>query len=398
MTRKSERITTRAWTLVAMGGLVSMLLATAPWMSAPAEDLQGERSPLVIAHRGASGYLPEHTLIAYAMAYAQGADYLEPDLVLTRDGVPVALHDLTLDATTDVAARFPGRAREDGLHYTADFTLEEIRQLAVRERVIDEVGTPRYPERFPTHLLGETLRVVTLAELIELVDGLNHVTGRDVGIYPEIKFAAWHESQGLDITARMVEVLDAYGYLDREARCLIQSFEVAPLQRLRDEYGVRVPLVQLLGENDWGMNDEDYSAMYTPAGLAGIAEYADAIGPPITRILHADSDGGIAVSSLVADAHDVGLAVHAYTVRADALPQGMSLRALFALLIDEAGVDGLFVDQPDLMVDYLARAQARASASVDSASSGSRGTSGHSDTGSDSKPGRANRSPWNGRT
>lgn len=351
----------------------------------------GAERPVVIAHRGASGYLPEHTLVAYAMAYAQGADYLEPDLVLTRDGVPVALHDLTLDATTDVARRFEDRARADGLHYVADFSLEEIRGLSVNERVIDERGTARYPDRFPPELLQGALRIVTLAELIELVDGLNTVTGRAVGIYPELKFAAWHAAQGLDITARVVEVLDAYGYLERGVRCILQSFESAPLRRLRDDFGVDVPLVQLLGENDWAMNDEDYDPMYTPAGLARIAAYADGIGPPITRVLGPGADGGIEVSRLVEDAHAAGLAVHPYTVRTDVLPAGLDADTLFELLFDRAGVDGVFVDQPDAAMEFLLRRQARDSASVDSASAGSRGSSGHVDASSDSNPGRANR-------
>ncbi len=314
--------------------------------------------PLVIAHRGASGYLPEHTLAAYAMAYAQGADYLEPDLVLSADGHPVALHDLELDAVSDVRAHFPDRAREDGKHYVVDFTLAELRQLRIHERIDPATGEARYPARFPVDL-GD-FRVVTLVELIELTQGLNQATGRDVGIYPELKFDAFHAAEGHDFAAIVIEILERYGYTGPDARCIIQSFEPEPLIRLREEFGTELPLVQLLGENAWEMNHVDYEPMYTPEGLAAIAEYADGIGPPITRILTgSDAEGRPQISTLVADAQALGLVVHPYTFRADVLPEGVTFDALLELFFGTIGVEGVFTDHPDLAVAVRERMAAR---------------------------------------
>lgn len=306
----------------------------------------------VIAHRGASGYLPEHTLAAYAYAYAQGADYLEPDVVITRDGQAIALHDLYLDAVTDVRERFSDRARADGLNYVVDFTLEEIRSLRLNERIDPETGAQRYPGRFPA---GQgQFRVVTLAELIELTQGLNASTGRTVGVYPELKAPAFHESEGHDITAIVLEILTRYGYSWAEDPCLIQSFEPEPLRRLRDEFGTELRLVQLLGENNWAMNHIDYEPMYTAEGLADIADYADAIGPPLTRILQGvDAEGAPQLSSLVPDAHAAGLLVHTYTFRADALPDGVKFEQLLELFVHQIRVDGLFIDHPDRLVHLL---------------------------------------------
>lgn len=349
MTRSTLAPFPRWACVLLLAGLLSAWASNAP--AAEWAALETASAPLVIAHRGASGYLPEHSLAAYAFAYALGADYLEPDIVITRDGHPIALHDLTLDATTNVREVFPGRARDDGLHYVVDFTLAEIRQLRMFERIEPETGEQRYPVRFPA-ALGD-FRVVTLAELIELTQGLNASTGRDVGIYPETKFPAFHEAAGHDIAAIVLEVLEGHGYREREHRAIIQSFEPEPLRRLREE-GVRLRLVQLLGENDWDMNHVDYAPMYTAEGLAEIAAYADGIGPPITRIiLGVDANGAPQFSTLVADAHAAGLAVHPYTVRTDALPEGISIGDLLYLLLEIQQVDGLFIDQPDVMVEFL---------------------------------------------
>lgn len=345
----------RANSAVLLLGVLAMALPLSPraeQTSAPdaAQDAT-PAVPLVIAHRGASGYLPEHSLAAYAFAYAQGADYLEPDVVITRDGQAIALHDLTLDATTNVREVFPGRAREDGLNYVVDFTLEEIRQLRMFERIESDTGEQRYPARFPAEL-GD-FRVVTLAELIELTQGLNASTGREVGIYPETKFPAFHAEHGHDIAAIIVEVLERYGYREAEDRAIIQSFEPEPLERLREQ-GVRLRLVQLLGENAWGMNEVDYEPMYTAEGLAAIARYADGIGPPISRIIvGTEASGAPQFSTLVADAHAAGLVVHPFTLRTDVLPEGVSSDELLYLLLEVQRVDGLFIDQPDAMVEFL---------------------------------------------
>jgi len=172
-------------------GVVLMLVAGS------GNALAGEKK-IVIAHRGACGYLPEHTLEAKAMAYGMGADYIEQDVVLTRDDRAVVLHDIHMDTVTDVAKAFPDRKREDGRYYAIDFTLDEIKKLHVTERMDLETGKPVFPGRFPAGKSG--FRVPTLEEEIELIQGLNKSTGKDVGIYPEIKSPAWHRSEGKDIS------------------------------------------------------------------------------------------------------------------------------------------------------------------------------------------------------
>src|SRR6185503_3347980 len=170
-------------------------------------------SPIVIAHRGASGYLPEHTLAAKALAHGMGADYLEQDVVLSRDGVPVVLHDIHIDTVTDVAKRFPGRARPDGRYYALDFTVAELKQLAASERFDPKTGLAVFPRRFPVG--KSSFQVPTLEEELQLVQGLNASTGRVAGIYPEIKNPAWHRQQGHDVSRIVLDVLARYGYRTR---------------------------------------------------------------------------------------------------------------------------------------------------------------------------------------
>ena len=196
---------------------------------------------IIIAHRGASGYLPEHTLPAKAMAYAMGADYLEQDVVATRDGQLLVLHDIHLDRVTDVAERFPDRARGDGRFYVRDFDLDEIRTLQVTER-LDGAGLPVYPGRFPPR--SGRFRVNTLAEELELVAGLNHATGRKTGVYPEIKRPAWHQADGFDITPAVLDELARHGYETAEDAIFLQCFDGAEVLRIRNELGCKLKLVR----------------------------------------------------------------------------------------------------------------------------------------------------------
>ena len=185
---------------------------------------------IVIAHRGASGYLPEHTLEAYAMAYTMGADYIEPDLVMTRDGVLICLHDIHLERTTNVEVVFPGRARVDGRWYAADFTLEEIKMLNAHERARAD-GTPVFPERFRVDSKG--CQVPTLVEVIEMVQELNRITSRSVGIYPETKDPAFHDAEGLSMEEPLLAVLSTYSYQGLDALVFIQSFDPTNLKEMR---------------------------------------------------------------------------------------------------------------------------------------------------------------------
>lgn len=284
---------------------------------------------LVIAHRGASGYLPEHTLAAVSMAYAMGADYIEQDVVLTRDDVPVVLHDLYLEMTTDVAEKFPGRARGDGHFYAIDFTLEEIRSLRVGERRKGAVAM--FPDRFPVD--AAIMRVPTLAEEIELIQGLNHSTGGDVGIYVELKKPDFHAGEGRSFPASVLQILYAYGYRGPEDKVFLQCFDEGTLRFLKDHTKIR--LVQLV-------EDKDLSAERARA----IAGYAQAVGPWIRHL--ADHP------EFVAAAQEAGLEVHPFTFRADKLPQNVkSYEALLDLFIRSMRVDGVFTDHPDLTRRYV---------------------------------------------
>lgn len=328
------------------------LQAIALWNALPETAMAGERT-IVIAHRGASGYLPEHTLEAKALAHGMGADFLEQDVVLTRDDVPIVLHDVHLDTVTNVAARFPERAREDERFYAIDFTLEEIRSLRVSERFDRNTGLAVYPGRFPVGT--GSFQVPTLAEEIELIQGLNLSTGRDVGIYPEIKAPAFHRRQGKDISRIVLKVLEEYGYRRREDAIYVQCFDAAETRRLREELATRLKLIQLIGENRWGESETDYDALRTAAGLRSVAEYANGIGPSLSHVVTGvDGDGQPVLSELVELAHARGLVVHPYTFRADDLPgYARDFDVLLDVFVRRAGVDGVFTDQPDRAVRFL---------------------------------------------
>ncbi len=284
---------------------------------------------LVIAHRGASGYLPEHTLAAVAMAYAMGSDYIEQDVVLTKDDVPIVLHDLYLETTTDVAERFPDRARDDGHFYAIDFTLEEIRSLRVGERIVD--GEARFPERFPVGV--NVLRVPTLAEEIELIQGLNQSTGGDVGIYVELKHPDFHADAGRAFPASVLQILYAYGYRGAADKVFLQCFDEGTLRFLKDHTDIR--LVQLLEDKE-----------LTTERAREIATYAQGVGPWIGYL--ADRP------EFVVSAQEAGLEVHPFTFRADKLPPGVkSYQALLDHFIRRMRVDGVFTDHPDITRRYV---------------------------------------------
>lgn len=309
--------------------------------------------PLVIAHRGASGYLPEHTLAAKALAHGMGADYLEQDVVLTADDVPIVLHDIHLEGTTDVARRFPDRARADGHWYAIDFTLAEIRTLAAGERHTAD-GRPAFPRRFPAD--RALFRVPTLAEEIALIDGLNRTRGSNAGLYIELKGDYFHRAEGKDLPAAVLAVLEAAGWHAAGKPVFLQSFEPATLKRLAEEFHSPLPRIQLIAENAWGeVPGVDYEALVTDEGLAAIAGYASGIGPWVGQIYRGQDDHGEAlVTNLVERAHAAGLLVHPYTFRSDALPAGIdSFDALLALFVDRLGVDGLFTDFPDRARAFL---------------------------------------------
>ena len=294
--------------------------------------------PVIIAHRGASGYLPEHTLAAKALAYDMGADYLEQDVVATRDDELVVLHDIHLDRVTDVATIFAGRARPDERYYVRDFTLNEIRQLSVHERTNAD-GSPVYPGRYQA--TDEVFQVHTFAEELAFIADLQTREGRPVGIYPEIKRPAWHRDEGVEITSLFLDVLREFDYESHNDPVYVQCFDDQELIRVRNVHNCELKLVQLIGENDWHEADTDYDLLRSADGLKQLAENVDGIGPWINRLIE-DPD-------LVARAHGEGLAVHPFTFRKDDLPPNFgSFAELMSFAVDELSIDGLFTDFPDL--------------------------------------------------
>ena len=321
-----------------------------------------ELRPVIIAHRGASGTLPEHTLAAYGLAIEQGADYVEPDVVATKDGALICRHECELGATTDVAQKFPDRKRTctiDGVEvegwFPADFTLAEIKTLRARQafdfRSLEHDGQYEIP---------------TLEEMIQFVQAKSRRVGRPVGIYPETKHPTYHNALGLSLEEPLLAILEKYGYRDRDDLCVIQSFEPTNLRELAGK--TRLRLVQLLDEAHKQPGDviaaggkSTYGEMMAPAGLRDIAKYAAAIGAWKESVLPRDKDNKLqAMSSLIADAHAAGLQVVVYTFRDEPRflaeeyrgdPQA-ELRRWFSL-----GIDALFTDFP--LTAMKARAAAK---------------------------------------
>ncbi|WNN89741.1 esterase-like activity of phytase family protein [Gloeocapsopsis dulcis] len=309
--------------------------------------------PLIIGHRGASGLRPEHTLAAYELAIDQGADYIEPDIVATKDGVLVARHENEISGTTDVADRPEFANREatkiiDGVEvtgwFTEDFTLAELKTLRAKERL---------PELRSTEYDG-LYEVPTLQEVIDLAQRKSAEVGRTIGIYPETKHPTYFDSIGLSLEEPLVEVLDANGYSDRNDPVFIQSFETANLQKL-DEL-TNVPLIQLLGGSgqpyDFTVSGDPrtYLDLTTPDELTNIATYADGIGPSKRLIVPVDEEGRLQPpTSLIDDAHAAGFLVHAYTFRNEDFflaPDYQGNPELEYEQFFSLGLDGLFTDFP----------------------------------------------------
>ena len=312
--------------------------------------------PLVIAHRGASGYVPEHTLAAKALAYGFGADFLEQDVVATRDDQLVVLHDIHLDRVTDVVERFPDRARADGRWYVRDFDLSELRRLRVFERMTESRDATVFPGRYP-HRSGD-FGIHTLADEIGMVQSLNRATGARVGIYPEIKRPGWHRDEGVDLAALLLAELREHGYGNRADPVYVQCFDAAETRRVREELGSELRLVQLIAENAWQESGTDYDYLRSAAGLTEVAQYADAVGPWLEQLYTPpDEVGNPPLSTGLAEAaHGAGLAVHPFTFRADALAPGFgSYTAMVGWFVDSLAVDGLFTDFTDLTLAALGR-------------------------------------------
>ena len=305
------------------------------------QAMKTKKQKIVIAHRGASGYLPEHTLASKAMAYAMGADYLEQDLALSKDNIPIVIHDIHLETVTDVAQKFPKRARKDNKFYVIDFTFEELETLSIFERFKPETKKAIYPNRFP--LKKSSFRLHSLSNEIEMIQGLNKSTGNNIGIYPEIKEPAFHRKEGKDISKIVVEILKKYGYKNKEDKCFLQCFDFDETKRIRNELKSNLKLIQLLEDN------------YTKNNFKEIAEYADGVGPWFqTIIVPTDDANKYYINDFVKNAHKQGLLVHPYTFRADAFPSYFnSFEEFVETALFKANFDGLFTDFPDKVVDYF---------------------------------------------
>jgi glycerophosphoryl diester phosphodiesterase len=294
---------------------------------------------IVIAHRGASGYLPEHTLEAKAMAHAMNADYIEQDLVLSKDNIPMVIHDIYLDDVTNVATIFPNRKRKDNRFYVIDFTFDELKTLQVTERFNPKTGEQVYKNRFPK---GKgNFKLHSLQEEIELIQGLNISTKKNIGIYPEIKAPEFHQKEGKNLTEITLKVLADYGYKTKKDNCILQCFNAKELERIRKELKSELFLVQLM-EHPKQAKELKY-----------FATYADGIGPWYRQILDTKVNGQYTFTSLVSDAHELGLKVHPYTFRADALVEFDTFEEMMQTLLIEANIDGAFTDFPDLVIHFL---------------------------------------------
>jgi glycerophosphoryl diester phosphodiesterase len=326
-------------------------------------------APLIIGHRGASGYRPEHTLASYELAARMGADFIEPDLVSTKDHVLVARHENEISGTTDVASHpeFASRKAKkvvDGIAetgwFTEDFTLAELKTLRAKERLpaVRQENT-MYDGRF---------EIPTFSEVLALRERLSKELHRVIGVYPETKHPTYFRSIGLDLETPMVHQIRGAGLDQAKAPIFIQSFELTNLVALRQKYGVNARLIFLTGATgapyDLASTGDPttYAQLTTAAGLRSISRIVNGIGPDKNQIISRNPNGTLAQqSTLVADAHAVGLKVHPYTFRAENQFLPAEYRtgtdpAAFGRAIDEqlrflrTGIDGLFTDQSDIGV------------------------------------------------
>ena len=316
-----------------------------------------EGQVIIIAHRGASGERPEHTLGSYSLAIAQGADYIEPDLVLTKDGVLVARHENEISETTDVAdkAEFADRKTSktiDGQKvtgwFTEDFTLAELKTLRAKERLPQlRSANMAYDGQFD---------IPTFDEILALAKAQSAVTGRTIGIYPETKHPSYFTAIGLPHEAPLLAALTQYGHVEKSAPVFIQSFEVENLKALRSKTKLR--LIQLMAETGSPPDRSDltYAQMASAEGLKNVATYADGIGPNKAMVIPRTLLGNLGnPTTLVADAHKAGLAVHPWTFRREnyflplAQKSGVDPRGVGDLNAEikaylSTGIDGIFSD------------------------------------------------------
>ncbi|MCK3655070.1 glycerophosphodiester phosphodiesterase [Pasteurellaceae bacterium Macca] len=355
----------KALTLSLMASVLSVYGSQAVASSMPTD------SKIIIAHRGASGYLPEHTLESKALAFGQQADYLEQDLAMTKDNRLVVIHDHFLDGLTDVAKKFPNRARADGRYYVVDFTLAEIQSLEMTENFSVEKDGKQvqvYPNRFP--MWKSDFKIHTFEDEIEFIQGLEKSTGKKIGIYPEIKAPWFHHQNGKDIALETLKVLKKYGYDEKSNLIYLQTFDFNELKRIKTELlpklGMSLKLVQLVAYTDWHETEEkdasgkwvnyNYDWMFKDGGMAEVAKYADGVGPGWYMLVDKEKSkvGNIQYTPLVKELAKYKMELHPYTVRKDALPEFFTdVNQMYDALLNKAGATGVFTDFPDTGVQFL---------------------------------------------
>jgi glycerophosphoryl diester phosphodiesterase len=323
------------------------------------------RRPLVIGHRGASGYRPEHTLASYELAARMGADFIEPDVVSTKDHVLVVRHENEISGTTDVAAHLEFASRHvtktvDGIAisgwFTEDFTLAELRTLRAKERlpVVRQQNT----------LYDGRWGIPTLHEVFQLRERLTNELNRPIGIIPETKHPTYFSSLGLALDSTLVEMVREFGLDSPEAPMAIQSFELNNLVGLRETHGMKAGQVFLTSVSGKGFGDtQTYAELLTPARLRFLSTWVSSIGPDKTQVIPRAADGSLGTpTSLVSDAHAAGLTVIPYVFRAENtflpadLQSGSSANDVGRAIAEgvtymRAGIDGLFCDQPDIGIE-----------------------------------------------
>ncbi len=341
--------------------MLGALALTTPIMT------QAQDGPLIIAHRGASGDRPEHTLAAYELAIDKGADYIEPDLVATKDLVLVSRHETELSGTTDVASReeFEDRRREKTIGdrrvagwFAEDFTLAELRTLRARERV---------PSARPANVAFNGLyQIPTFDEVIKLVRAKEAETGRTIGLYPELKIPTWLlQEEGIDTVDLLATQLRDNNLDGADDPVFVQVFEVGPLQRLDKLIDTRLVLLVAPEGGPFDEPDMRWADIITPTGLAEVAEYADGIGPWLGHVL---DPATMEPTSLVTDAQVAGLKVHPWTLRKENgfLPStlqnegGPAADGKWQMFWSKAiatGADGFFTDNISELFELMGRGE-----------------------------------------
>ena len=329
---------------------LSTVISTGVFANGEALD-PAEAQFTIVAHRGASGYLPEHSLESTTLAFAQEPDFIEQDVVITKDDIPVVLHDIHLETVSNVEQVFPQRHREDNRYYVRDFTLAELRTLRLHERA-DGEGKQVFKKRYSGAKANFT--IATLYEHFELISELNREFNKRVGVYPEVKSPAFHLNEGVDASKIVIDALMSYDFGGENGNSFLQCFDFEEVKRIREELKYSGKVVMLIGENSWAESSTDYDWLRTKEGMEAVAQYADGIGPWLGHLLDpaALKKGEIKSASWLDNAHANQLAIHPYTYRQDALPEGMTGPQLLQILRDVIKANGVFTDHVPPVHDW----------------------------------------------